>query len=88
MQTPKSSDTFVFVIENNFPDLIMEIKQCREVVSVEPFPNYSGSKRSQKHLESGYWVNTDFGLPEKAEILQIISDELDLGLIIELVTGD
>lgn len=88
MQTNKPADTFVYVIETSFPDLIMEMKLRREVVSREPFPDYPGSKRSQQHLESGYWINTNIGLPEKAEILQQISDELDLGLKIEIVTGD
>ncbi len=88
MQTNKPADTFVYVIETSFPDLIMEMKLRREVVSREPFPDYPGSKRSQQRLESGYWINTNIGLPEKAEILQQISDELDLGLKIEIVTGD
>ena len=88
MQTKKPADTFVYVIETSFPDLIMEMKLRREVVSREPFPDYPGSKRSQQRLESGYWINTNIGLPEKAEILQQISDELDLGLKIEIVTGD
>ena len=88
MQTKKPADTFVYVIETSFPDLIMEMKLLREVVSREPFPDYPGSKRSQQRLESGYWINTNIGLPEKAEILQQISDELDLGLKIEIVTGD
>lgn len=88
MQTNKPADTFVYVIETSFPDLIMEMKLRREVVSREPFPDYPGSKRSQQRLESGYWINTNIGLPEKAEILQQISDELDLGLKIEIITGD
>ena len=88
MQTKKPADTFVYVIETSFPDLIMEMKLRREVVSREPFPDYPGSKRSQQRLESGYWINTNIGLPEKAEILQQISDELDLGLKVEIVTGD
>lgn len=88
MQTNKPADTFVYVIETSFPDLIMEMKLRREVVSREPFPDYPGSKRSQQRLESGYWINTNIGLPEKAEILQQISEELDLGLKIEIVTVD
>lgn len=88
MQTKKPSDTFVYVIENNYPDLIMEMKFRRDVISTEPFPDYPGSKRSQQYLESGYWVNTNIGLPEKVEILQQISAELELGLIIELISED
>ena len=86
MQTKKPSDTFVHVIETSYPDLIMEMKLRRDVVSREPFPDYPGSKRSQHYLESGYWVNTNIGLPEKAEILKQISDELELDLTVEIIT--
>ena len=86
MQTKKPSDTFVYVIETSYPDLIMEMKLKRDVVSKEPFPDYPGSKRSQQYIESGYWINTNIGLPEKAEILKQISDELELGLTVEIVT--
>lgn len=88
MQAKKPSDTFVYVIENNYPDLIMEMKFKRDVISTEPFPDYPGSKRSQQYISSGYWINTNIGLPEKVEILQQISDELDLGLNIEIVTEE
>lgn len=88
MQAKKPSDTFVYVIENNYPDLIMEMKFKRGVISKEPFPDYPGSKRSQQYISSGYWINTNIGLPEKVEILQQISNELDLGLIIEIVTEE
>ncbi len=85
MQTKRPSDTFVYVIEHNYPDLIMEIDLHRDVVSRERFPDYPGSKRSQQYIESGYWVNTNLSLLDKVEILQKISEELDLGLIIEIV---
>ena len=88
MQTRRPSDTFVFIIENNYPDLIMEMKFKRDVISKDPFPDYPGSKRSQQYLKSGYWVNTNIGLPEKAAILQQISAELDLGLKIEIVSEE
>lgn len=87
MQTKKPSDTFIHVIESNYPDLIMEMKLKREVVSKDPFPDYPGSKRSQHHLESGYWINTNIGLPEKAEILKQISNELGLDLTVEIVSS-
>ena len=64
----------------------MEMKLKREVVSKDPFPGYPGSKRSQHHLESGYWINTNIGLPEKAEILKQISNELGLDLTVEIVS--
>ena len=74
------------VIETNYPDLIMEIDFHRDVVSREKFPDFPGSKRSQQYIESGYWVNTNLSLPSKVEILQKISDELGLGLTVEIVT--
>lgn len=88
VQFKKPSDTFVYVIENNYPDLIRDIKFKRAVISTEPFPDYPGSKHSQQHLESGYWINTNFSLSEKVYILRRISDELELGLIIEIVTEE
>lgn len=86
MQSKKPSDTYVYVIETNYPDLIMEIDFHRDVVSKEKFPDFPGSKRSQQYIESGYWINTNLSLPSKVEILQKISDELGLGLKIEIVT--
>lgn len=88
MQTKKPSDTFVYVIEHNCPDLIMSIKFNREVISKEPFPDFPSSKRSQQYIKAGYWVNTNFSLPDKKKILQKISDELNLNLIVEIVEED
>ena len=85
MQLKKPSDTFVYVIETNYPDLIMEIDFRFNVISKEKFPDFPGSKRSQRFIESGYWINTNLSLLSKVEVLNKISTELGVGLIIEIV---
>lgn len=77
-------ETYVFMIEKSFPDLIEEIDFGRPVISKEKFPDFPGSKRRQQQVAGGYYLSTNFDARDKARILQKISDELDLGWNIEL----
>ena len=77
-------ETYVFMIEKSFPDLIEEIDFGRPVISKEKFPDFPGSKRSQQQIAGGFFLSTNFNARDKARILQKISDELDLGWNIEL----
>ena len=77
-------ETYVFMIEKSFPDLIEEIDFGRPVISKEKFPDFPGSKRRQQQIAGGYYLSTNFDARDKARILQKISDELDLGWNIEL----
>lgn len=80
-----ASETFLYVIENSFPDLILFIDFGTTVISTERIPDFSSSKRSQKNIAGKYYVNTNFNNSVKASILQKISDELSLNLKIEVV---
>lgn len=86
IQHKRSSDTFVEVIENCFPDLIADIDFGTKVISKERFPDFDcGAKRSQVQLSTGHWLSTHSSNSFKAKILRRISDELELGLKVEVV---
>lgn len=80
-----ATDTFVDIIENNYPDLIEEIDFGFPVVSKERLPDFESTKRSQKQLSNGYYLSTNFSTKAKAEILEKVSEELGLGLKISII---
>lgn len=80
-----ATKTYKDIIENNYPDLIEEIDFGYPVIAKEKMPDFKTTKRAQEQLYNGYWLSTNFSTEAKAEILQKISDELGLGLKIEII---
>ena len=85
IQYPSATDTFVEIIENNYPDLIEDIDFGFSVISKERLPDFESTKRSQKQLSNGYYLSTTFSTKAKAEILKKVSEELGLGLKITII---
>ena len=85
IQYPSATDTYIDVIENNYPDLIEEIDFGYAVISKEKLPDFKNTKRAQRQLSNGYYLSTNFSTETKAEILQKISDELELKYIVSII---
>ena len=85
IQHHSATETYVEVIENNYPDLIEEIDFGYAVISKEKLPDFKNTKRAQVQLNNGYWLSTNFSTDTKADILRKISDELGLELKIDIV---
>lgn len=85
VQNAKSKTTFLEVIKNSFPDLIMGIEFSRPLISRNRLPDYPNHPRAQTLIDGGFYVSTNFSNQDKVKILEKISDELDLGLKITLV---
>lgn len=85
VQNAKSKTTFLEVIKNSFPDLIMGIEFSRPLISRNRLPDYPNHPRAQTMIDGGFYVSTNFSNQDKVKILEKISDELDLGLKITLV---
>lgn len=88
IQYPSATDTYVEIIENNYPDLIEEIDFGYAVISKDKLPDFKNTKRAQKQLSNGYYLSTNFSTDTKAEILEKVSEELGLGLIIKIIDKD
>lgn len=85
IQKDTPQETFIYMIEKSYPELIVEIDFGRPVISKEKFPDFPGSKRSQQQIAGGYYLSTNFGAQDKAKILQKISDELGLDWTIDVI---
>lgn len=85
IQYPSATNTFVEIIENNYPDLIEEIDFGFAVISRERFPDFKSTKRSQRQLSNGHYLSTHFTTDTKAKILEKITEELELGLKIIVI---
>ena len=85
VQNAKSKTTFLEVIKNSFPDLILGIEFSRPLISRNRLPDYPNHPRAQTLIDGGFYVSTNFSNQDKVKILEKISDELDLGLKITLV---
>ena len=85
VQNAKSKTTFLEVIKNSFPDLILGIEFSRPLISRNRLPDYPNHLRAQTLIDGGFYVSTNFSNQDKVKILEKISDELDLGLKITLV---
>ena len=85
IQNAKSKTTFLEVIKNSYPDLIMGIEFTQPLISRNRLPDFPNHQRAQTLIEGGYYVSTNFSNQDKVKILKKISDELDLGLKITLV---
>lgn len=88
LQNRNSTITYLDVIKDSFPDLILGMNFSSPVISRKRLPDFPNHSRAQSLIEGGYYVSTNFSTADKAEILQQISDELELGLKITLVDKD
>ncbi len=88
IQNTSPLDTFIRVIENSYPDLLLEINFGIPVISKNRLPDFpGGTKRSQRKISGGFYLSTNFDTTTKAKILQRISDELELGWRIDILPG-
>jgi hypothetical protein len=91
VQYPKAIDTFIEVVENNYPDLIHELNILHanvNLVTKEPSEQYSFA---QREIADGWLVFTNINTRKKREDLIKISNELELGLkvdVVSLATGE
>ena len=85
IQNATPLETFVYMIENSYPDLLLEIDFGCPVISKDRISDFPGSRRSQQQIKGGYFLSTNFGTRVKARILQKISDELGLNWKIEVI---
>lgn len=85
IQYSNATETYVEIVESNYPDLIEEIDFGFPVIAKEKMPDFKTTKRAQSQLSNGYWLCTNFSTSDKANILQKISDELGLELKIEVI---
>lgn len=85
IQHRKAALTYIEVIENNYPELINEIKIMHAGVNIVSKDLSSRYKEYQKPIKDGWYVMTNSSSAQKKEDLERISDELDLDLTVELV---
>ena len=86
IQHPKAIDTFVEVIENNYPDLIHELNILHANVNLVTKKRSKQYASVQKQIIDGWLVFTNINTRRKREDLLKISEELELGLKVELVS--
>lgn len=85
LQNNNGTNTYLEVIKESFPDLILGMEFSSPVIGRGKLPDFPSHPRAQTQIEGGYYVSTNFSTKDKAEILKKISDELDLGLKVTLV---
>ena len=85
LQNSNATITYLEVIKNSFPDLIIGMEFTSPVISRERIPDFPNHPRAQTLIDGGFYVSTNFSSKDKVAILKKISDELDLGLNITLV---
>lgn len=86
VQYPKAIDTYIEIIENNFPDLIHELKIVHagiNIVSKELSEQYAST---QHMIKGGWYVFTNSNTRKKRLDLLKISEELDLNLKVDIVS--
>lgn len=88
LQNKNGTITYLDVIRESFPDLILGMEFSSPVIGRERLPDFPNHPRAQTQIEGGYFVSTNFSTKDKAEILKKISVELDLGLKVALVDKD
>ena len=86
IQYPKATDTFIEVIENNYPDLIHELKILHANVNLVTKERSEQYASSQRLITDGWLVFTNINTRRKREDLIKISEELELGLKVDLVS--
>lgn len=86
VQHPKATDTYVMVIEENCPDLINELGIIHAGVNIVQRELDSKYEGAQREISGGWYVFTNTNTPKKRLDLLQISDALDLGLQVDLIS--
>ena len=91
IQHKKVVDTFLEVIENNYPDLIHELNILHANVNLVTKERSKQYSFAQREIADGWLVFTNINTRKKREDLIKISNELELGLkvdVVSLATGE
>ena len=86
VQHQKAVDTFVEVIENNYPDLIHELNILHANVNLVTKERSQQYAYAQREIASGWLVFTNINTRKKREDLIKISKELELDLKVDIVS--
>lgn len=86
VQHPKATDTYVRIIEENCPDLINELGIVHAGVNIVQRELDSKYEGAQREISGGWYVFTNTNTPKKRLDLIQISDALDLGLQVDLIS--
>ena len=86
VQYQKAIDTFVEVIENNYPDLIHELNILHANVNLVTKERSQQYASAQREIADGWLVFTNINTRKKREDLIRISNELELGLKVDVVS--
>ncbi len=86
VQHQKAIDTFIEVIENNYPDLIHELNILHANVNLVTKERSEQYSFAQREITGGWLVFTNINTRKKREDLIKISEELELGLKVDLVS--
>jgi len=86
IQYPKAIDTFIEIIENNYPDLIHELNIFHANVNLVTKVRSEQYASAQREISDGWLVFTNINTRRKRDDLIKISEELELGLKVDLVS--
>ena len=86
VQYQKAIDTFVEVIENNYPDLIHELNILHANVNLVTKERSQQYASAQREIADGWLVFTNINTRRKREDLIKISNELELDLKVDIVS--
>ena len=86
VQYQKAVDTFVEVIENNYPDLIHELNILHANVNLVTKERSHQYASAQREIADGWLVFTNINTRRKREDLIKISNELELDLKVDIVS--
>lgn len=86
VQHQKAIDTFIEVIENSYPDLIHELNILHANVNLVTKEHSQQYASVQREIADGWLVFTNINTRKKREDLLKISDELELGLKVDIVS--
>lgn len=86
IQYPKATDTFIEVIENSYPDLIHELNILHANVNLVTKERSEQYASAQREITDGWLVFTNINTRRKREDIIKISEELELGLKVDLVS--
>ena len=86
VQYQKAVDTFIEVIENSYPDLIHELNILHASVNLVTKKRSEQYAFAQREISDGWLVFTNINTRKKREDLMRISNELELGLKVDVVS--
>lgn len=79
---PNSTQTFLEVLENSYPDLIIEMDI---EVNGGNIIHTANDKPRLKEIKGGFFVDVNYRTDVKVQILRQISEELELNLLVEQI---